>query len=351
MKKNTLKNLRCPSCHSNLKIFEEPQQIEISYGTVQCINCSLEFPILAGVLILVKDLENYFFEHIAGISRFVSLKDIPKKLKPTYQAALREYKNFEEEHIAEHIESERINALYLITHFAKNDQLCFEDLLLKELVEKHWNENPFQKIKNHLPKNKSSLLELGCSVGGLLQYVHASLESYLGVDNSFTSVFYARHFNLGVPLHDPFLIPADLIHGAISKTISFKTLSFENHDFDFIVCDLSESNPIKEKKWNFCAALNVIDMLPQPAELPQLQSEVLVNGGIAIQSSPYIWHPTVARNFKANKTLTSDQVVESLYKDAGFHITKNFKHCPWLFYKNLRQIELYSVHLFFAEKT
>ena len=351
MRKNTLKKIYCPSCSSELTLLNDIQQSEIKSGVVQCKSCTIDFPILAGVLILVEDIESYILEHISGISRFISSKDIPKKLKPIFEVALREYKNAEEEHIAEHIESERINALYLVTHFAKSNQLHFDDPILNELVQKYWNENPFQKIKNNLPPNKSSLLELGCSSGGLLQYLHTSLDQYLGVDTSFTSILYARHFNLGISLKENFLIPADLLHGSVSKSISFKTTQFENDDFDFIVCDLSESNPIKENNWEVCAALNVIDMLPNPSDLPKLQSNLLVNHGIAIQSSPYIWHPSVVRNLNAEKTMTSDQVIEDMYTKTGFQIIKNFKNSPWIFYKNLRQLELYSVHLFFAEKT
>ena len=37
-----------------------------------------------------------------------------------------------------------------------------------------------------------------------------------------------------------------------------------------------------------------------------------------------------------------------LYEQQGFTIEESADHIPWLFFKHVRQIELYSVHLFKA---
>jgi hypothetical protein len=42
--------------------------------------------------------------------------------------------------------------------------------------------------------------------------------------------------------------------------------------------------------------------------------------------------------------------VEWLYRKSGFKIEDSEKHIPWLFFKHLRQIEIYSVHAFVAKK-
>ena len=51
-------------------------------------------------------------------------------------------------------------------------------------------------------------------------------------------------------------------------------------------CAISSSPPVKKNAWNATAALNVIDMLPDPADLPKLQHALLMKGGVAIQSCP-----------------------------------------------------------------
>ena len=94
-------------------------------------------------------------------------------------------------------------------------------------------------------------------------------------------------------------------------------------------------------------------MLEEPKLLPLHQKLSLKPGGIAIQSGPYIWHERIARKLRAAlpKTITeSGKAVEWLYEDAGFKILETKDHLPWLFFKHGRQLELYSVHLFKAEK-
>jgi hypothetical protein len=46
----------------------------------------------------------------------------------------------------------------------------------------------------------------------------------------------------------------------------------------------------------------------------------------------------------------SAAAVEWLYRISGFHVEKSEPHVPWLFFKHLRQIELYSVHALYAKK-
>jgi hypothetical protein len=90
-------------------------------------------------------------------------------------------------------------------------------------------------------------------------------------------------------------------------------------------------------------------MLNEPEVLPELQKQMIKPGGIAIQSSPYVWHPETARNVKKQTGQTdSARAVEALYKNAGFSINQSLSQVPWLFFKHVRQLEIYSVHLFFA---
>jgi len=79
-----------------------------------------------------------------------------------------------------------------------------------------------------------------------------------------------------------------------------------------------------------------------------------VNGGVAIQSCPYIWHRNVAERLRKSlpkKIRSSSAAVEHLYGKAGLELFRKIDHLPWLFLKHFRQIELYSVHLFAARKT
>lgn len=320
---------------------------------VQCTGCRKDYPVLAGVLILVADVEGYLLEHVKGISRYVNEKDIPKKYRASFSEAKRE---LEVEHIEEDLEAERVTALYIMTHYLPATEVTSPSPVLGSLIQQHWDHGPFAKIKEMvaaLGNEKRSMIELGCGVGGLFVALKASLKSYLGLDSSFASVVLARHFALGAPLDKKCLIPNDLLFGAVSREVKIATPSTMPANADFVVCDLADP-PVKEKQWQLTAALNVIDMLPEPAALPRLQHALLLPKGVAIQSCPYIWHPEVAASLREvlpKNIKDSAKAVEWLYEKNGFKIGRSEEHVPWLFFKNQRQLELYSVHLFSGLKT
>lgn len=345
MRAETLALLKCPHCGSELRCAERGEVIS---GTVDCTSCRKTYPVLAGVLILVADVESYLLEHVKGISRYVGEKDIPKKYRADFIEAKRE---LEAEHIEEDLEAERVTALYIMTHYLRSSEVKSTSPLLDGLIKQHWDHGPFAKIKEMitaLSGEKRSMIELGCGVGGLFVALQSKLQSYLGLDSSFASIVLARHFALGAPLSKQCLIPNDLLFGAVSREITIAPPKSMPSNADFIVCDLANP-PVKEAQWQVAAALNVIDMLPEPAELPKLQYALLSSGGVAIQSCPYIWHPEVAEKLRRvlpKNIKDSAKAVEWLYEKNGFKIRSSEEHVPWLFYKNNRQIEFYSVHLF-----
>jgi len=349
MRATTLSFLKCPGCNSDALTCSEKSE-EITTGSVNCKKCSAQYPILAGVLVLVEDVGSYLLEHVKGISRYVSDQEIPKKFRSDFLEAKSE---IESEHIEEDLEAERVTALYIMTHYLHANEVSSPDPLLNELIKKHWDNGPFSKIKEFVSKRKKeSLVELGCGVGGLYVALQDHLHSYLGLDSSFASIALARHFALGTPLKQHrTLVPHDLLQGSISREVKIPPAK-KTTNADFIVCDLA-APPIQSGLWQLSAALNVIDMLPEPKKLPELQHEILERNGIAIQSCPYIWHPDVAAHLREtlpSKITDSANAAEYLYSQSGFRVENSTGHVPWIFFKNIRQLEIYSVHLFYASK-
>jgi SAM-dependent methyltransferase len=121
---------------------------------------------------------------------------------------------------------------------------------------------------------------------------------------------------------------------------------------DFIVGEI-EALPVAGGGFDVSVCLNAIDMMDDPAVLPRVQSDLVKRGGAVIQSGPYIWHENVARSLRERfpKALDSSAaMVESLYEKSGLKIEKRETHIPWLFFKHLRQLEIYSVHAILASK-
>ena len=171
------------------------------------------------------------------------------------------------------------------------------------------------------------------------------------MDSSFASIALGRHLLLGVPYAGKIKIPEDLLKGGVSREIRFPTPEYYDGKADLVVGDL-ESVPLRSKHWDLSIALNTIDMMDEPALLPKLQHDLLKKGGTAIQSCPYIWHENVAKRLRSKlprEIRDSAQAVEWLYERAGFKIKERVDHLPWLFFKHVRQLEIYSVHLILCE--
>lgn len=363
---STVSFLKCPrhqsggkkTCDGNLLLKAQKTQGEdVLLGELRCEKCHSPFPVLGGVAILVDSVQQYLFDHVKGISQVVSDSDIPKAYRAEYIELKKEIQSHSE-HIEEDLEAQRVNSLYVMNHYLTTRQkdwksnLC--DPVIQSLIEKYWDHGPMVQIGEWM-KNSQHLnaIELGCNVGGLYPKISASVRTYLGVDSSFASIALARHLCLGAPYSGSVEIPGDLINGPVSRKIEIpKTLPRSGQKVDFIVGDLG-SLPVKQGIWDFSAALNTIDMLDDPSELPKLQFEILKNQGIAVQSCPYIWHEKVAKKLRkklAPGQTSSSQAVKTIYQKAGFQIDRETEYLPWLFFKHFRQLEIYSVHAFTAVK-
>ncbi len=415
---STLPKLRCPyprgksTCGGEFELKSAqgkkpvagagPDVSEIEWGTLVCRKCRARFPILAGVAVVVPDVGGYLTEHVKGISSSVPDEAIPAEYRDDYLAAKEE---IETGHIEEDLEAERVNALYLMNHYLRADrgQRWWEPQsgahapagaapgaphsaaspqaspLVAKLIEQHWDQGPFSVIEGWLspgaaqssaqsarpssalpsgrpatpPSGRPATVELGCGVGGLEPRLRPFLSSYLGVDSSFASIARARHLALGFAWKGTHRIPEDLLQGPVSRKIDLPPGQPNAGASDFIVGDLALP-PLAPGLWDLSIALNAIDMLEEPSDLPEVQALLVRSGGQVIQSCPYIWHEAVAR--KLRKRLPkgvrgSAAAAEWLYEQAGFRVEKRQDHVPWLFYKHLRQLEIYSVHLFHAVKS
>lgn len=334
---------------------------EVSVGHLNCNSCQVNYPILAGVAILVPDVRSYIANHAKGIAAIVSDSEIPREYLGDYLEAKSE---LEIEHIEEDLEAERVNALYLMNHYLNVKGSSIEwwksesgssSPLIDRLVKEYWDQSPLAQIATWIKKISSekpvqSVIEIGCGVGGLAHKLEKSAKSYLGVDSAFASIALARHLNLGVSYPKEIKIPSDLLLGTVSRPIEILVDKAMDGSVDYIVGEI-ESLPVVESEFDVSVCLNAIDMLNEPEGLPKLQNALVRKGGVVIQSCPYIWHATVSSELSQiipKNIRDSAQAVEWLYEDTGLKITQRIEHLPWLFFKQPRQLEIYSVHLFTA---
>lgn len=367
MLNTTLERLVCPLCRGKLSLHPVKKAggqacFEVSMGHLACAECRENFPILAGVAILVPDVREYMSAHAKGIAQIVRDDEIPREFLDDYLEAKHE---LEIEHIEEDLEAERVNALYLMNHYLTvngsnrpgwwSPTVGEGSPLIDSLVREYWDQGPLSKIASWMSTSSpraNSVVEVGCGVGGLSKKLRGHVKSYLGVDSAFASIALARHLALGVPYPRAIKIPGDLLDGAVSRAVKLDTPSSFDGSIDFLVGEI-ESLPVVEGEFDASIALNAIDMLNEPEGLPKLQSALVRSGGVVIQSCPYIWHANVSAELR--KILPADvkdsaRAVEWLYTSSGLKIEQRVEHLPWLFFKQVRQLEIYSVHLFLGRK-
>jgi SAM-dependent methyltransferase len=358
-----------------------PEVFEVSTGELKCCLCGAKFPILGGVAVVVADVRDYLLTHVKGIAQVVADSEIPREYQREFLEAKAE---IQIEHIEEDLEAERVNALYLMNHYLRvsdlepssgkpwwKSEVGPSSELLDKLIREYWDHGPFAQIgkwlsqlnaKSSVSGSNHDVIELGCGVGGLFLVLKPYSKSYLGVDSSFASIALARHLILGVPGPQGALrIPEDLLAGSVSRPIRLQRPGrvapgqnslIMDPKADFIVGDLANL-PLRDGRYDLAIALNAIDMLDEPSKLPELKFRLLKKDGITVQSSPYIWHEAVAKRLR--KRIPKDikdsaKAVEWLYHQAGFKIDEMCEHLPWLFFKNVRQMEIYSVQIFLARK-
>jgi SAM-dependent methyltransferase len=309
------------------------------------------------VAVLVNDVESYLQFHVKGVAALVKNSEIPL---PCRESFLRAKEEIQTGHAEEDLESQRINALYYMNHYlraAKAGERWWRprrgpfSAEINQLIQRFWDHGPFSKIAEWTKALKIiNVIELGCGVGGLARILASKAEFYLGVDSAFASIALARHVYLGAPYALPVQIPQDLYLGPLTGKVVPPKLRFKGADF--VVGEI-EGLPVAQGIFDLCVALNTIDMIEDPRQLPKLQRGLLKKDGIALQSCPYIWHRNVAERLRQSlpkNIRSSSAAVELLYEKAGFEIFRKVDHLPWLFLKHFRQVELYSVHLFAARK-
>lgn len=367
MLKSTLTHLRCPHlkdrktiCRGELSLRSDAEKgEEVRSGKLVCGKCKSQFPIISGIALLVPDVHGYLIDHVKGISRIVPDSEIPTEFKEDYLAAKSEMVS---EHIEEDLEAARVNALYVIAHYlhaGSVDRWWFPKEgpgsgAIDSIIKQYWDHGPFQQLEKWISQTnkKQTCVELGCGVGGLYPVLQKNLQSYLGVDSSFASIALARHLALGMSYNGSIAIPEDLLRGQTSRELKLPAPQSPIGTADFIVGDLINL-PLAMNTWDIAVALNTMDMLEVPGDLPEIQKDVLRQGGTAMQSCPYIWRDDVARSLRKvlpKEARDSARAAEWLYEKAGYKILEKIDHVPWLFFKHVRQLEIYSVHMFAAQK-
>ena len=185
MLNTTLSRICCPKCQAALKLQSKTSATtvptEVRSGQLRCVECQAQYPIVAGIAVLVDDVRAYFYHHAKGISALVPDAEIPREYFKDYKESLAEY---QEQELAEDLESERVNALYLMNHYLDTQGAAWwkpsageGSPLFDALIREHWDRGPFSVIRRWIQSESAPVtaVVLGCGVGGLYRTLKPKL--------------------------------------------------------------------------------------------------------------------------------------------------------------------------------
>jgi SAM-dependent methyltransferase len=347
MKVASLPLLRCPRdgcgpASLNADVWAEAKlatgQRDILEGVVSCGSCQGQYPVVAGVLILIEDLTLYLKDHLGVI---LHLTDSPPSAEITRWLTERASDDTDPRYVRSRmrLEEQYVNT-FLGAHYDPDPLAEDRDNPLVDLLAATASRDLWARCSTLVAQTRpSSALDVGCSVGGLSVMLSRLQSRTLGCDTSFLSVLAARRATLSSP--SPLNSYRAYLEGDRYRTHS---LSFEAQPqyVDFVVA--SGLAPTVAEPVGLTCAVNVIDLVPDPARLLNALYAQTQEGGHMLITSPYGWSG-VARNRRLGGTTdqSSSDALRSAAADLGLEVVWEDPQVPWLWRDYSRFWRVYLV--------
>ena len=286
----SLNFLRCVRCGSKLELDVFRKETEIEEGILECKICALCFPIIKKIPIMWDDFSKYISERMmlgGKLFRSVSHDKMKKFLKHSLSNSTR---NADDKTTLE----ERWSKIYQNSQKSK-----FYSIIKNEL--------------NSVPKSKL-VLEYGCSIGTMSNFLANSNQNVFGIDKSFSAISIAK------------------------KT--------QTDNLDYFVADFM-SDIFGKTKFDLILALNVLELV-EPKDLLRHISKQILKGNFVI-SDPYDFD----RGKNSVKVPLDELALRTSLEELGFAIsinTKKLSYLTWNLKLNLRTTLNYKVDLIIAKK-
>ncbi len=286
----SLNFLRCVRCGSKLELDVFKKETEIEEGILECKECALCFPIVKKIPILWDDFSKYLSERMmlgGKLYKSVSHDKMKKFLKHSLSNSKR---NTDDRTTLE----ERWSKIY------QNSQKSKFYSIIKN------------KLNSILKSNL--VLEYGCSIGIVSDFLANSNQIVFGIDRSFSAISIAKNTQKG--------------------------------NLDYFVSDLL-SDVFGKTKFDLILALNVLELV-EPKDLLQHISKQILKGDFVI-SDPYDFD----RGKNSVKKPLDEFALRTSLEELGFTITAKTKkpsYLTWNLKLNPRTTLNYKVDLIIAKK-
>ncbi len=321
----------CPECRkpeskSPLKlesIFERDEDFVLN-GFLSCSDpsCEKKFPVLAGVPIVLKDIDKWMRSDSLQLSTF--LEKTP------------EIRNFYDIKIQPREVNEGAVSAYMDSHYPVSSAL---DEFWKKAIE--------LIDSNHY----EFALDIGCSVGRYVFELARCSKFAVGIDLNFIALASANRIQR----------TQEITYKRRIRGRYYQTLQ-ESFDAPanalFLVAD-ALNPPCIANSFDVVSGFNVLDNVAVPLILiGQMDALLRVNGDL-ILSSPYDWHADVTKieEWLENEALTAPEMLQKILEadyipkmELKYKIQREHFDIPWTLRNHDRHWSMYLVHLLKARK-
>ena len=353
MKLESLEYLRCPhvadafsgeACGGTLGLSPAfagvvygKHEGEVLQGMLRCEHCGAQYPVVAGVAILVSDVTEYLAGNFGAIMQAV--EGLPEGERGCTSLMRQMLRVMGGARCRTEAPDEYLD-VYLPAHYPVGG--VGRSTLLDTAMEFYQGDSFYERQKDMVLREMglceaacTNALDAGCSVGGMAWRLQTGFTRVLGVDMSFAAVLYARRAMLGEPA------PLGTVMLESEPGVFDYPVEMPNLKTEGVECVVASAMALPVcSSWADCmTSINLIDVLPDPAMHLKEVSRVLTDNGLYHLCDPYCWDEDTLKTI-VERFGSSDSYVEQLLLGAGFE-TILTADVPWALQVNSRQANLY----------
>lgn len=351
MKLHSLEDLVCPNCLLQAS-HEVPLVVssriparfvtgiddeELLEAVLLCNSCGSEYPVIAGVLIVVPNVAAYIRKQFGSIISNcilyggVSAELIRYMQDQSYNLAKVEYR--------EYYDAPRKLSTYLCGHYDNIDHTLLSHDSFSHYVREEYKDfygsvlELWQKALSSTDVCKKAL-DVGCYVGGVVHRLADRFENVYGIDDSFAGILLARQIQIGYPTK---ITEYDLyMEGDIKQRRTLNALIHKNVDF-FVGSALCI--PFRAGAFALTTNFNLLELVPEPKTMLRELHRVSGVAAYILLTSPYWWEEdevvTTAwiGGKKGQETTTN---LKLLFEQLGIDIMVELAEVPWILRYNSR---------------
>jgi len=353
MKLTTLQDLICPCCLERERI-ESPLSIassipvrttgsgkapDIQEAILTCQRCESDYPVLAGVLILVPDVGAYMRKQFSSI---ISRCCLDGSISPQLLAYLlgRGY-HLAKVEAREYYDAPRKLSTYICSHYDSGARLISDKNSLGQYLQSSYQDfyttalQVWRQVALPAPE-KSRAIDVGSYVGGVVSRLANTFERVYGVDDSFAGTLVARQLNLGSPgrirAYDLYL------EGNRTQRRELAVARRDNVDF-FVASALCL--PFRRATFHLTTCFNLLELVGRPQQMVQELRRVSTVAADLILTSPYWWEEDeagVQEWIGGQQSLHTTDALRSLLKQLSITLIAEQPEVPWILRYNSRAL-------------